>query len=110
MEAHLRPARTAALFFLTESLMITKTLENPPTGKIKIFAIPDLSVHCTTWDNRLRETIAELRQANIAVDMHGSNASAERWCLNLEVNEAAKEILTKSQITFDLENHFPGLF
>ena len=100
----------ALLLTKTKKPMITTALEKPPTGTLRIFAIPDLSVHCTTWDNRLRETLADLRKAGIAVDMHGSNASAERWCLNLEVTEVAKEILIKSQVAFDLENHFPGLF
>lgn len=77
---------------------------------VKIFAIPDLSVHCTVWDGRLREVFEKLRAGGFDFNTQGTNASAERWVVNLRLTETVRSILAESQVDFDVENHFPVLY
>ena len=91
--------------------MISKALQDSPLDQhIKVFAIPDLSVHCTVWDGRLREVFEKLRAGGFDFNTQGTNASAERWVVNLNLTEQVRNILDKSQVDFDVENHFPGLY
>ena len=71
---------------------------------VKLRAHPDLSVPCSTWDGYLSGTLERLKKCEVNFNTQGTNASAERWCVNLLLTSTAKKILQESSIEFSIHS------